>query len=592
MKKIFFISIFCGCMAFWSCDKDEQLNGSIEGTVTDFGTGQALAGVAVEMTGGGGSETGSDGRFHFADVEAGAYTLTFSKGGYPTVTREVNVPAGQTVSCDVALATDPDFEIVNGVLTAYYGRGGAVTIPEGVTGIGASVFQGNKAITSVVISEGIASIGNQAFKECENLTSLTLPNSLASIGDESFRQCSNLSSIAIPDGVTSIGDAAFFGCYSKMTSVTLGKNVKNLSIWAFTTCLSLVAFTVSAENEHYVTENGVLFNKSKTTLAICPGGKAGSYTIPSTVTAIGDDAFNGCYKLTAVTIPNSVTGIGVRAFQYCIKLTSINIPNNVVTIGEDAFRLCENLTSVNMGNGVVTLGNNAFRDCEKLVTVTLSNSLTSIGDYTFQNCSELTSITIPGSVTGIGLDAFSACGKLTSVVIPNSVTTISKLAFVDCIRLASVHIGKGVADIGEGAFGNTSLTSVTIDAENSAYLSDDNVVFNKSKSVLVFCPSSRSGSYNIPDGVTAIGSMAFAACLKLTSVSIPNSVTSINNAAFALSNKLTSVTVAWASPPSIPNNTFQDVPIATAVTLRVPTGARAAYLAADIWKNFKIIVEY
>ena len=67
---------------------------------------------------------------------------------------------------------------------------------------------------------------------------------------------------------------------------------------------------MDALNSVYSSVDGVLFNKSQTTLIQYPGGKAGSYTIPNSVTSIGDYAFSGCTSLTSVTIPNSVTSIG------------------------------------------------------------------------------------------------------------------------------------------------------------------------------------------------------------------------------------------------------------------------------------------
>jgi len=44
-------------------------------------------------------------------------------------------------------------------------------------------------------------------------------------------------------------------------------------------------------NSTYSSVDGVVFNQSQTTLVQYPGGKLGGYTIPDSVTSIGDFAF-------------------------------------------------------------------------------------------------------------------------------------------------------------------------------------------------------------------------------------------------------------------------------------------------------------
>jgi hypothetical protein len=177
-------------------------------------------------------------------------------------------------------------------------------------------------ITTVAITNGVTRIGDNAFGGCSSLTSITMPNSVTTIGDYAFQDCSSLTSITIPNSVTTIGNDAFMDC-SSLTSIT-----------------------VSSGNTAYALEDGVLFNKSKTIIIVCPEGKTGSYTIPDSVTTIGDRAFCDCWHLTSITIPNSVTTIGVQAFLDCFPLTSITIPNSVRTIGWRAFGGCFKLRNV------------------------------------------------------------------------------------------------------------------------------------------------------------------------------------------------------------------------------------------------------
>src|SRR5262249_44360757 len=143
-------------------------------------------------------------------------------------------------------------------------------------------------------------------------------------------------SYIIPDSVTSIGDYAFDRCAS-LTNVTIGDSVTNIGARAFADCTSLAAINVNIPNMTYSSEDGVLFNKSKTALIQCPAGKAGRYIIPYTVTNIGDSAFLDCTNLTNVTLPNSVTSIADYAFGVCYNLTNLTIGAGVTSIGYWAF---------------------------------------------------------------------------------------------------------------------------------------------------------------------------------------------------------------------------------------------------------------
>ncbi len=335
----------------------------------------------------------------------------------------------------------------------------SITIPNSVTNIGGLAFSNcsslpvinncryadtylveavDKTLSSYTIKEGTIFIGSDAFNRCTGLTSVTIPNSVTSIGMNAFEDCSGLTSVTIPNSVTNIGSMAFSNC-SSLTSVMIPNSVTSIADYAFEDCTGLISFDVAADNTNYSSIEGVLFNKSKTTLVQYPGGKHGAYVIPNSVTSIGNGAFHGCSGLTSIELPNSVTSIGRETFMGCSGLTSIELPNSVTSIGDGTFWYCSGLTSVTIPNCVTSIGWRAFSDCSSLTSVTIPNGVTSIGYYAFDNCRSLTSITIPNSVTSIGYAAFSKCSSLTSVTIGNSVTSIADNAFSLCSGLTAIY---------------------------------------------------------------------------------------------------------------------------------------------------------
>ncbi|MBO6263630.1 MAG: leucine-rich repeat domain-containing protein, partial [Clostridia bacterium] len=178
-----------------------------------------------------------------------------------------------------------------------------------------------------------------------------------------------------------------------------------------------------------------------------------SIKISSSVTSIGDEAFNSCGSLTSIEIPSSVTSIGNCAFFDCSKLTSVTFGANsqLTSIGEMAFIYCSSLTSINVDENNQNYksidGNLYSKDGKTLIQYAIGKTATSfsipdgvssIGDYAFKFCRALTSIEIPSSVTSIGGRAFSECISLTSIEIPSSVTSIGDEAFSSCRSLTSV----------------------------------------------------------------------------------------------------------------------------------------------------------
>lgn len=385
--------------------------------------------------------------------------------------------------------------------------------------------------------------------------------------------------------VTKIGDKAFstdLKIRSYLTNVTLPESITAIGNSAFEDCWALTNMTLP---ESIITIGERAFKE-------CAGWDT-KLTIPNSMTKIGKETFYGCNSLTNVTLPNSLTTIGEGAFYGCNSLTSLNIPNSVNTIEKRAFYNCYNLTSLDIPNSVTIIEDETFYNCKNLTDVTLPNSLTTIGERAFSNCANLTSLNIPNSVTKIGNEAFSNCSSLISVDLNNSETTIEEDTFFGCNR----------------------FTVINVQQDNLKYGSIEGVLYKKNVegnlSELTLCPKGKEGIFIIPTFVTEIGEYAFYGCV-LSGVEIPASVTKIGNQAFSYCHNLTSIDIPasvkklgsyafyhseciekvychWEKPISS-DDPFSYECLLNA-KLYVPIGTKSNYENSRTWGDFCNIIE-
>ncbi|MBR5778006.1 MAG: leucine-rich repeat domain-containing protein [Bacteroidales bacterium] len=486
------------------------------------------------------------------------------------------------------------------VLKAYIGTSTSVTIPNSVTSIGRSAFEGCTGLTTVTIPNSVTSIGMCAFEGCTGLTTVTIPNSVTSIGRSAFGLVKHIiyngtdtgspwgalsvngyiegdfvyadstktvlkayigtsTSVTIPNSVTSIGDDAFRD-WSSFTSITIGNNVTSIGENAFYNCRGLTTLNFNAIN--------------------CSDFIAGYYGYcpfalsPISTINIGDSvqhipdffaSYNG--SLTSVTIGNSVTSIGRYAFNYCTGLTSVTIPNSITSIREEAFGACSSLTTLNFNAincdfSFSSHSNHPFIDC-RISTINIGDSVQYIPASFAYDFNYLVNLTIGNNVSSIGNSAFYSCGGLDSIIIPNSVTSIGNSAFEECRGVTSITIGNNVTSIERYAFwtnkysGNLTLNFNAINCndfpspimESEPFKISDITSINIGDSVRyipAYFAYNRSTESNlseiiIPNNVISIGGYAFYNCSSITSVSIGNSVTSIGNSAFKNCTSLTTL---------------------------------------------------
>jgi len=291
------------------------------------------------------------------------------------------------------LVTTGYFTIANDVVTGNTACTGAVIIPNGVTSIGNSAFLDNSLLTSVTIPDSVTSIGNSAFGGNTALTTVTIPNSVTSIGTGAFYYDIALVSVTIGNSVTSIGNDAF-GLNSKLTSVTfLGTAPPTVGVNAFLNVANKARAIVATEETTFGLHGSTWNN-----LRVFDPGKP-CYTLT------GDELTYGTYCTGEFTIPNSVTSIGNSAFLENTLLTSVTIPDSVLSIGDYAFYGNTSLTSVTIGNSVDAIGESVFDGNTLLGSVTfLGNAPTSVGPNVFQNVAAGATANVPYNATGFPAD--------------------------------------------------------------------------------------------------------------------------------------------------------------------------------------------
>ena len=176
--------------------------------------------------------------------------------------------------------------------------------------------------------------------------------------------------------------------------------------------------------------------------------------------------------------------------------------------------------------------------------------------------SNVTKIIIPNSILSIGSYAFYL-SKIEELIIPDSVTQLEYNIVLDCYYLEYISYGANCPHPIDCK--TTSLKEIFVSPNNEILSSIDGVLFSKDKTVLIDYPRAREGGqYNVPEGVTAVGSYAFGIIGSnkpssnkgdyLNCVVLPESVTTIYDYAFN-SYEIVSVYIP-NTVASIGNNVF------------------------------------
>ena len=562
----------------------------------------------------------------------------------------LNIPASVTSIGDIAFVwssgsitvdeSNPNYSAVDGILFdkdksmlihCPTSKPGSYSIPSSVSKIKDNAFNSCRVLNSITIPSTVKSIGTYAFTWCTSLSSIysntSLPVNLSSSIDVFYNINKSTCTLYVPYGTSGLyRTASKWQDFTNITEASSGFSVSSNALTlgveegssASLNVIANVSWSV-ASNQSWLTP-GPLSGLNNGSITFTASHNTGINRFAKvTVSAVGaaDQIITviqegvpvavtpgGLSTVLSVTDLNSITNltltgeIDARDFKIMRDnmplLANLDLSETLIdgyngtegtagsdliyypqnTIPEDAFfnkktaQGKNSLVSVILSNSTTSIGIKAFQNCSGLITITLSSALLSIQDYAFYSCISLASVDIPKEVSVIGLQSFSLCTSLTYVQIPASSSFIMYNAFV----------------------GSSGLINVD---PNNPYFSDlDGLLFDKTRSMLIHCPISKSGSYIIPASVSIIWAYAFSYCSNLTTITVPSLINSIGNYAFYSCTGLSSIYANAPVPVNISSSygVFLNANTSTC-TLYVPYGTSASYRAASQWKDFNNISE-
>ena len=244
-------------------------------------------------------------------------------------------------------------------------------------------------------------------------------------------------SFSVPDGVICLGKHCFYAC-DHLHEITVPESVIRFENNPFSGCEHL---SLESHTPHYVIENGVIYNKFKTTIVGClNGSQIDCLRIPETVSLISRNSFWNCKGVKKIVITKTVDRIGYNPFAGCENLIiesendNFVVKNGVVYDKTLTHMLCATDKAIGkeftLPDGITHINRGVFSGCKSLENIDF-NGVTYIDKSSFTNCVGLTDIYVPDTVTYIGEWAFAYCVNLKKVSIGKN-TFVDKNAFNEC----------------------------------------------------------------------------------------------------------------------------------------------------------------
>ena len=203
------------------------------------------------------------------------------------------------------------------------------------------------SLEKVVFEDGITELP-ESILSCTDFTSVTVPDSVTKINRSAFDGNSKLEEVHIPDSVTYIDGRAFTGC-TALKILDLPDSLDYIGYYAFAETTSLESVTIPAA-WNFQPDGNDFFALSGVKEVTFENGRT---TIPPGI-------FPGCEKLETINYPEGVTKIGSGAFKNCPSLKNPKLPGTVEEIESFAFQNCSGIEHLDLPSSLTTIGVNAF----------------------------------------------------------------------------------------------------------------------------------------------------------------------------------------------------------------------------------------
>lgn len=469
-------------------------------------------------------------------------------------------------------------------------------LPSNLETIGISAFSECTTLSEIVTNDKLSSIGSSAFSKSgvKNLN-LLRNEKLNNIGTNAFSE-SSLEQISLPNGITQLNYGLFYGCRN-LKSVNLSENLKEIYGSVFKECTSLKQLELPASVTSLL-GNGVFIN--------CGGEEGLSLTLNSLpvtleshygtsfyskpdldgvsnvtltdkikdikVTGNSSQGYFENSNITSITLPKETSAIAENSFKNCKKLTAVDqrlADDNtykLTYISDGAFTGCSSLSDFKFNEGLEIINDNAFTN-SALKVLKFPSTVKTVGASAFKDNNELTEIILNEGLKSIGAEAFSGDSKATikvlkdgevveGIVRPSTVTYIGNDAFKG-VNLKTTYSdnfeysvipkvdenGKEI-EYADGEIKNIKVTKYFGEDFQKDYTNISTTFSIKEIADSAFADNTNVKSVVIPESVTSVGKNLFENCTALESVTFQNIMTTLPENTFKNCKALTNVLFA------------------------------------------------